>query len=515
MKSISDVVYKVYKNFQHISIVVTIVQYLYQNIFPLLGLKEKSYKYKAYKEMPLKIEKKVKENLKQVKIAIICDEMTFRGFKEECECVFITPSNWMSVFREVKPDLFFCESTWHGISENYDCWRGKIYKSGKAKFENRKELIHILDFCQRSNIPTVFWNKEDPTYFGDTEYDFVNTALMFDYIYTTAEECVDRYKELGHTRVGTLMFGFSPKLFNPIKQKPKKEQVIFAGSWYQDKKERCQDMKRIFDAVLQSGLSLKIYDRHSESANPIHKFPDEYKAYIHKAVSFKELNRVLEEAQYAININTVKESTTMFARRVFEIMASNIILISNDSIGMRKLFKNRVWFVNEDFDIHRIDEIKRENLQDVFLNHTCKKRLMQIIKEIGIITDEIVPKLFVIYNSNEIQNLEHFKKITYEFKEGVISKEGKLYRMQDETQIAEELIRAEDFIIYIQELSDLSDIEFRMTQFSYLNKEDGISHVGELYSFYQNDYNYDVLFKGHMLKKLQYNMKIITNKIVI
>jgi hypothetical protein len=210
--------------------------------------------------------------MREIKIAFVCDEMTFRDFETECRAEYVNPSNWFQVFESFRPDLFFCESTWHGIDST---WRGRVYKNKKVKFENRRELLNIIDYCQKNSIKTVFWNKEDPVYFNDQHYNFVDTALKFDYIFTTSQECIPLYRRLGHQNVEILMFGFSPKLFNPMNSGQGKG-AVFAGSWYANQTDRCQDTEECFEMIIKKGIPLTIYDRHSRSANPNNRFPEKY-----------------------------------------------------------------------------------------------------------------------------------------------------------------------------------------------------------------------------------------------
>ena len=91
--------------------------------------------------------------------------------------------------------------------------RAKIYTSIKFKKENRKELIEILDDCHEKGIPTVFWNKEDPVHFSDRINDFIRTSALFDYVFTTAVECVDLYiRDVGVPYADVLPFAVQPKL---------------------------------------------------------------------------------------------------------------------------------------------------------------------------------------------------------------------------------------------------------------------------------------------------------------
>ncbi|PHV70160.1 hypothetical protein CS063_11830 [Sporanaerobium hydrogeniformans] len=504
-------IYRTYKVLHGFPGVVPITHFFYNRIIPYFKTSERPYIYRQQLETPLDKKEVAYKQIEELTIAIICDEMTFAGFKKECKCVFVTPSNWMEVFRKVKPDLFFCESTWSGINKYKDCWRGRIYKNGKAGFENRKDLLHILDFCQKSSIPTVFWNKEDPTFFHDKEHDFVSTALLFDYIYTTAEECIPQYKELGHEKVNTLMFGFSPQLFNPLGHKPNKEQVIFVGSWYQDQTERCEDMKRLFDTIIDKGLKLEIYDRHSESGNPLNQFPEQYKEYIHPSINFEQLSQVFKRVQFGININTVKDSKTMFARRVFEMMASNLMVVSNDSKGMRELFGEKVWFINESIDLEKVEDYCQDNLRYVFLKHTCRHRLVQVATEVGILQEDLPPTIYIIYKK-QYGIIQHFNKINYQNKIGLIERNNQLYHIADDRAINEQEMDAKGFVIWISKLEYIPNLAFMQTQFSYIEEECGISEEGPRYSFEVNSNNEKVLFKLSLFKKIKQDRKRSTKK---
>lgn len=326
-------------------------------------------------------------NYDTIKIAVICDEMTWQNFRDECELVFLTPQNWYTELERVKPDLFFCESTWAGNDNNYGCWNYRIFHNRRLYIENRIALLKILKYCNNAKIPTVFWNKEDPTFFNDEVNNFVDTALLFDHIFTTASECVELYERKGHKSVHTMMFGFSPRLFYPTKGSQKSNLAVFFGSWYADQPQRCEDMSKIFDMVLNHGLKLVIYDRQSEIGNENNVFPDKYKPYLHQGIHYSEIRDALQNIQFVININTVKDSQTMFARRVFELMACGKIIISNYSVGMEKLFGNRIWFLDQPFDFLQMDMIIRTNLEDVFLNHTWKFRLNEMFHIVGFKTN--------------------------------------------------------------------------------------------------------------------------------
>ena len=313
------------------------------------------------------------------KIAFVCDEMTWQDFKNECNALFVTPSNWYEAFLNFKPDLFFCESAFRGIDAEPNSWEYRIYKNKLSFYENRKELFDVIKYCKRNNIPTIFFNKEDPILFNNKRVNFIDTALHFDYIFTTAMECIPEYKALGCKNVHQQGFGFSPSIFFPDESIKKENTAVFAGSWFSNYETRCFQMIELFDFIIAQGIELIIYNRFSDGKDPNKQFPIKYKPYIREKVKFDQLGDIFRRSRYAVNINTVTDSETMYARRVVEVMACGCIVISNESKGLRSIFGKNIWFLNEEFDHNAEENIKKENIQKVFQEFTCSQKIKEIL----------------------------------------------------------------------------------------------------------------------------------------
>lgn len=377
MKTINKNIYYLYKRWQNNPIIATLSSFIYVRILKRTVAKGE------WKE---DVHATSKNNM--LKVAFVCDEMTWQDFKSVCNAIFITPYNWQEVFKNFCPDVFFCESAWSGTAEYKDCWRGQIYKNKNIRYENRRTLFQILEYCRKKGIPTVFWNKEDPTFWGNEVYNFVDTALHFDHIFTTAEECLPNYRLLGHVSVNVLRFGFSPDIYFYDSTVIKEKKAVFAGSWYADQPKRCAEMEEVFDMVLDQNIPIEIYDRQSDSPNPVHHFPEKYRRFLHPKVAFSDLGKIYRDVEYIININTVTDSSTMFARRVFEAMACGCIIISNPSIGLKKTFPKGIWFTDETFDHERVADIRVGNIQEVIKNHTCQQRFNEILEVCGLKIDK-------------------------------------------------------------------------------------------------------------------------------
>ena len=323
---------------------------------------------------------------RDMNVALLCDEFTYISFRDEFNAIVLNPDDWRQKLEENEIDLFFCESAWSGVDSVRRPWKGKIYASQNFTRENRGELLAILETCRKSGVPTIFWNKEDPGHYGDRVHDFAKTAQLFDFVFTTAEECVDKYKaDYGCQNVAVLPFAAQPRLYNPIELHPRIRRVTFAGSWYAYFEERCADMHSLFKSIADSDVELEIYDRYYEDSDPNHIFPEEYRGLIRPSVQADKVPDVFKSSLFGLNVNSVKESPTMFARRVFELMASNTLVISNYSSGMKEMFGDSVVFA--DREPHRLRELsdtdinrmRDEALHLVLAQHTYERRFESIL----------------------------------------------------------------------------------------------------------------------------------------
>lgn len=459
---------------------------------------------------------------KQMNVAMIADEFTYNSLKFECNAIILEPHNWKEIFENNNIDIFFCESAWSGSDSMRRPWKGKIYCSTNFSKENRGTLLEILKYCHDKKIPTAFWNKEDPTHYVDKIHNFVDTALRFNHIFTTSTECVERYKkDYGHKSVHLLMFATQPMLFNPIEKYDRTEEIIFAGSWYSQHKERCLEMDNIFNSILNSSYPLKIYNRQSENSDPNHKFPSKYEPYIYSRLPHDQLDSAYKGSNYALNINTVTESDTMFARRVFELMSSNTLVISNYSRGMELLFGDDVVFTDGKDKISLFDANKKREkcLYNVLQHHTYKNRFMQVLNDMGIPFSSISEQITIIYRVDDLEStvssINHFYKLDWNNKKCILLVDEKCspetlqkiciryngglvsvysnhyFNHYDEMNL---LHNDEGYIILANEQLDFDFLSKAMLHYQYLNSETAIASGENKYVFSETNIIENVLW---------------------
>lgn len=262
--------------------------------------------------------------ISELRVAAVLDPFSLDSYSPECRLLEVTPEGWREEIDGFRPDLLFVESAWQGKD---GLWYRKIANGSK-------EYFAMTSYCRERGIPVVFWNKEDPIY---TDV-FMQAAAMADVVFTTDIDCVEKYRRvLGTSRVYHLHFSAQPKLHNPLEICRRQNKFCFAGAYY----HRYPQRAKVFDAFAErfiQGEGLDIYDRNYQNARPEHAFPAKYDPYILGKLAPAEIDRAYKGYLYGVNMNSVNQSQTMFARRVFEMLASNTITVGNYARGQKNYF---------------------------------------------------------------------------------------------------------------------------------------------------------------------------------
>ncbi len=315
---------------------------------------------------------------KEVKIAAIMDEFTSFCFDPEADFLHLTPDNWQEEIDFFKPNFLFIESAWKGKD---DLWKLQISQCSE-------ELQALIDGCNQRGIKTVFWSKEDPVHFGT----FLDVAKRVDVVFTTDIDCIQKYKKhVNHDDVFLLPFAAQPKLHNPIELYERKNKFNFAGSYYLKYPRRQRDFE-VLSSVAKDTKGLDIFDRNFNKPHPHYQFPQRFEPMILGSLAPHEIDKAYKGYHYGINMNTIKQSQTMFARRVFEMLASNTIVMSNYSRGVRLLFGDLVICSDNEAELKRQleklesdfttrERFKLQGLRHVLRNHTYEHRLKYILQK--------------------------------------------------------------------------------------------------------------------------------------
>lgn len=261
-------------------------------------------------------------------VVSVLDDFSERCFARTAGLWPILPGSHPTDLDCIQPDFLMVESAWNG---NSGAWRYLVTSSDGP----RPPLLSLVDKARARGIPTVFWNKEDPPHFDD----FAPAATLFDYIFTTESSLVDRYRELApHAEVGVLKFAASTALHRPERVgRDRAGDVCFAGQYFRHKYlERREQMDYLFKAAAQ--FDFTIYSR-MLGGEEKYAFPEEFETFIAGSLPYAEMVREYRRHKVFLNVNSVPNSRSMCARRVFELASSKTIVLSATSPAIRSVYE--------------------------------------------------------------------------------------------------------------------------------------------------------------------------------
>ena len=258
----------------------------------------------------------------------------------------------------------------------------------------------------------------------------------FDYVFTSDANCISDYrKHLGHERIFALPFAAQPRIHNPMMTGTRTGSVCFAGTWHAHRHLGRQESA---EQVLRPALDfdLHIFDRMANSENPNYRWPDEYLPALRGSLPYAQMLAAYKRYKVFLNVNSVQNSPTMFARRVFELLACGTPVISSFSEGIAELLPDVV-SMSDDADTTRKllerllgDDEYRERLalrgqRKVFSEHTYTHRLQTVLDTIGLKRPQVgCPQLTALAAVETTDQLsaawENYRRQVYEHKRLVV-----------------------------------------------------------------------------------------------
>lgn len=327
-----------------------------------------------------------------VTVATILDDFSQMAWGHEFNTVPLEPATWGETLAEVAVDLLFVESAWSGMNGK---WRGKLTGPNAPA----SELVALVEYCKIHKIPTVFWNKEDPPHFTD----FLKTAELFDQVFTTDIRMIPRYvEELGHENIDVLPFAAQPAIHNPVRPVAGVHDrgVAFAGSYFAHKyPERKQQMDFILkgaaSAASKSYMNFEIYSRFI-GLEEKYQFPDAYKECVVGAVPYSQILTAYKAHKVFLNVNSVIDSPSMCARRIFEILASGTPVVTAPSAAVMEFFRDdELVVVHEERDTELSvrallnsgllrDRFVHRAQRRIWQEHTYTQRATKVLQSVGL-----------------------------------------------------------------------------------------------------------------------------------
>jgi predicted nucleic acid-binding Zn-ribbon protein len=328
-------------------------------------------------------------DVSKLRVAGVLDEMSAACFRPDCELLRIDSEGWAEALETHEPHLLLVESAWQG---NNGSWQYMVASYTHPDYIGLPNLRALIAACRERDIPTVFWNKEDPVHFER----FKEAAALFDYVFTSDSNCIDRYAALereGTGPIAALQFAAQPRIHNPIGAPGERNpSPVFAGAYYRDRHiDRQTSLQMLLDAAMPFGL--QIYDRRFGHEDKAFGFPERFQDRVKGALPYDEMIEAYKAHRSFLNVNSVHDSPTMFSRRVFELLACGTAVVSTESIGVEQTLGEVVSVVETSDEATRAltklqddpywRELTQNGRRKVIGEHTYRDRLAEVASALG------------------------------------------------------------------------------------------------------------------------------------
>ncbi|QHC02472.1 glycosyltransferase [Epidermidibacterium keratini] len=353
----------------------------------------------------------------ELRVGVIMDDFSLRAWSHEFTTVELTPNAWREQIADGL-DFLLVESAWSG---NHAAWQYQLTGPSAPS----SDLRELVTFCREATIPTVFWNKEDPPHF----HDFLDTARLFDFVFTSDSTKIAEYvAALGHDRVAALSFAAQPAIHNPIRipSLHQKGDIAFAGMYFAHKyPERRQQMDMLLGAAERVGARMRtgltIYSRFA-GADERYQFPSPYAEHVVGALPYETMLSAYRAFKVFLNVNSVVDSPSMCARRIFEITASGTPVISAPSAAVPEFFsadevpvaadeEEAGWLMRTYVNSPQLrDRTVHRAQRKIFSRHTYTHRAATILEHVGVtVSNDPLqpPSVSVICSTNRPAQLDH------------------------------------------------------------------------------------------------------------
>lgn len=347
-----------------------------------------------------------------VRVGVILDEFSAESFGYEWTLVPLRRADWSQQLDDL--DFVFIESAWNG---NGGEWKYQLTGDSGVK----PDVIALLEECERRGITSVFWNKEDPPHYDD----FLPLAKHCDVIFTSDVRLIPKYRvELGHNRVDVLPFAAQPAIHSPAR--PARgfavRDIAFAGMYFAHKfPERREQMDLLLgaaDAVSnRMDYGLEIFSRFLGD-DQRYQFPGRLADRVVGSLPYRNLLTAYKHYKVFLNVNSVVDSPSMCARRIFEISASGTPVVTTPSAATKEFFQqdevpqpqteeDAEWILRALVRSRELrSRIVHKAQRRIWNEHTYSHRAMTVMNSVGIkFNDPLRTTVSAVVSTNRREHL--------------------------------------------------------------------------------------------------------------
>lgn len=281
-------------------------------------------------------------------------------------------------------DYLLVESAWAGSSGSW------VRAMNRPTSTAAHDLARLVSAFKGAGLPTVFWNKEDPT--GSAV--FLEALKLFDVVFSTDVASVEQYRSLGLDAHLLELFA-ATRIFNPgIAGASQPAGIIFPGSLRSEKyPERAAQIDFLLRAAAAHG-EVTVYARPGA-----HESDDRWRALLPglrlSTAAHNDMPGVYRSSEIVLNVSSVPNSESLVPRRVYEAMACRVPVLSAPSRAVEERFGDVVTIVETEAhvqaalerfqnDVVHHQSVAHRSYRRIHDEHAASNRIDQIHAAIGI-----------------------------------------------------------------------------------------------------------------------------------
>lgn len=330
----------------------------------------------------------------RLRVAAILDDSARRGLEPEWDLTELS-SDWSAQLRGLDPDLLLVDSSWCGS----DAQRhgAPVTPDG---------LRDILGWCREHKVPTASWDT-DPA----RSAPFLDVLRLFDHVFTPDLDRVADYKRaLGHDRVWLLPFAVQPKRFNPLGAGDRRDAFVVLGSPGQHHQERSHVLTSLVSG-LEEVRPVEIYDP-DPAEGPGWALVEALRALVVGRSSPAGMPRLSKEYAWAVDVSSARQSSTLVAPSVLELLASGTVVVSGFSRAVQVWLGDAVVCTDSGAEaLHRLEAVPAElrrlaGLRAVLRQHTYRDRAVRVWEAVtGVPAPPTSPSVLVVASAVDSDGL--------------------------------------------------------------------------------------------------------------
>lgn len=247
----------------------------------------------------------------------------------------------------------------------------------------------ISEILKKNGIFHVYWAIEDPPHFNSIS---LPRARLCDFTFTTAVECIPKYKRNG-LKAGLLLFACNPAYHRQVPpDKRFSHDIVLVASNYDCRYDEAKFMVR---SLAERNYDLKVWgfwwDDPKRAINLI-DYPDKFGGLL----PYEQLPAVYSSAKIVLGMHCDDTSRTQTSMRTFEVLGCGAFYLTHYTKAHENLFSNGkhlVWSRSAAETVSYVDyylrnqeerqKIALEGQKKVYTEHTYTDRAEHLLETIS------------------------------------------------------------------------------------------------------------------------------------